>query len=198
MNEKTSEELSFKPRMPGNDPNRLNLLRTFFLSLAFLSVLVTLTYYNFAVPLLLFEMIPDDFSIFFGIFRENSLVGTIMTIDNMLAVILQPYFAALSDRTRSKFGRRMPFIIIGVLVCAFTFAIAPWIKILLGFVLILFFFNLFMSFYRSSALVLLADYTPEKVRSAGSGLQQFIANFGTIIAFLVMPISGLIIPQVQE
>ena len=115
--------VKLKPRMSPNKPTELNLKRTIFISFGFLSVLTALTYYNFAVPLILGEMIPDNY--IFIIFAKNTVIGSIMTIDNILAVMLQPYFGALSDRTQSKFGRRMPYIILGILGCAFTFAIAP-------------------------------------------------------------------------
>ncbi len=173
----------FKPRMSPNTPTELNLKRTIFISFGFLSVLTALTYYNFAVPLILADMIPNEF--IFIVFAKNTIIGSIMTIDNILAVLLQPYFGALSDRTQSKFGRRMPYIIVGILGCAFTFAIAPWIKALLGFILILFIFNLLMALHRTPALTLLADYTPDQVRSTGSAIQQFVSNMGTIIAFLI-------------
>ncbi|MFX0064698.1 MAG: MFS transporter [Candidatus Hermodarchaeota archaeon] len=197
----SSDEPIFTPRMQANDPNRLNLLRTVLLSLGFLSVLSALTYYNFEVPLLLFKLIPDDFT-WLGIFSQNTLVGTIMVIDNVLAVMLQPYFGSLSDRTKSKFGRRMPYIIIGTFVCGLMFTIAPWIQImpfewiqiLAGLVAILFVFNLFMAFFRTPSLSLLADYTPDTVRSAGSAIQQFVSNLGTIIAFLIPTLVAFLQP----
>ncbi|MHA1258577.1 MAG: MFS transporter [Candidatus Heimdallarchaeaceae archaeon] len=199
------EETSFKPRMAPNDPNKLNIRRTLFLSFGFLSVLVVLTYYNIAVPIILYDVIPEDFSWIHGIINVDVLVGILMTLDNILAVTLQPYFASLSDRTRSKFGRRMPYIIIGITGCALFFGFAPlihnfkgiisWIEILIGFVSLLFMYNLFMSFYRSPGLAILADYTPDKQRSVASGIQQFIANIGTIFAFILSSIIGLFVSK---
>lgn len=189
------EQALFAPRMSPNIPDKLNLKRTLLISLGFLSVLIALSYYNFMVPLLLYDMIPEDFKFFF--IGQNILVGGIMTIDNILAVALQPYFAALSDRTESKFGRRMPFIIVGVLSCAFFFAVAPWIRLLVGFIIVLFFFNIFMSFYRSTTLALMADYTPDKVRPTASGIQQLIANTGASVAFLLPGLIGFLAPNLD-
>ncbi len=115
-------------------------------------------------------------------------------LDNILALLLQPYFSALSDRARSKHGRRMPFIIIGVLASAFFFMVTPFFKVLLGLIAILFFFNVAMAFYRSAALTLMADYTPDAVRSKGSGLQQLVANGGAILAFLLPTLIGIVRP----
>jgi Na+/melibiose symporter-like transporter len=174
--------------MAPNKPNQLNIKRTLLLSLGFMSVLAGLGYYNLAVPLLLgdidYGLVPKDILVF-GMFGQQTVIGAILVLDNILALLLQPYFAALSDRAQSRFGRRMPFIVLGVLSAAFFFIITPIFKVLIGLIAILFFFNIAMAFYRSAALTLLADYTPDSVRSKGSGIQQLVANGGAIIAFLL-------------
>lgn len=187
----------YQPRMTPNKPNQLNIKRTLLLSLGFMSVLAGLGYYNLAVPLLLgdieYGLVPKDI-LLFGAFGQQTVIGAILVLDNILALLLQPYFAALSDRAQSKFGRRMPFIVLGVLSAAFFFVITPLFKVLLGLIAILFFFNIAMAFYRSAALTLLADYTPDAVRSKGSGIQQLVANGGAIFAFLLPTLIGLVRP----
>lgn len=186
------EIIVFEPRMEANIPGKLNVGRTILLSFAFLSALAALTYYNISVPIILESLVPVDF-LFLGFIPQMTFINILMTIDNILAVTLQPFFATLSDRTKSKLGRRMPYIIIGVIGCAIFFGVAPWIEVLAGFVGMLFCYNIFMAFYRSPALALVADYTEEKLRSSASGLQQLIANIGTIVAFGVPIIIGFFI-----
>jgi len=187
----------YQPRMTPNKPDQLNIKRTLLLSLGFMSVLAGLGYYNLAVPLLLgdieFGLVPKDI-LLFGVFGQQTVIGAILVLDNILALLLQPYFAALSDRAQSRFGRRMPFIVLGVLSAAFFFVITPLFKVLLGLIAILFFFNVAMAFYRSAALTLLADYTPDAMRSKGSGIQQLVANGGAIFAFLLPTLIGVIRP----
>ena len=194
-------EASYQPRMNPNKPDELNIKRTIFLSLGFMSVLAGLGYYNLAVPLLLgdleYGLVPKDI-LLFGIFGQQTVIGAILVLDNILALLLQPYFAALSDRAKSKYGRRMPFIIIGVLSAAFFFIVTPLFRVLLGLIAILFLFNVAMAFYRSAALTLLADYTPDPVRSKGSGLQQLIANGGAIFAFLLPTFIGIFRPGISQ
>jgi len=191
----------YQPRMTPNEPDKLNIKRTIFLSLAFMSVLAGLAYYNLAVPLLLgdaqYGLVPEDL-LLFGVLGQQTVIGAILVLDNILALLLQPYFAALSDRARSKLGRRMPFILIGGISAAFFFMVTPLFKVLLGLVAILFFFNVAMAFYRSAALTLLADYTPDAVRSKGSGLQQLIANSGAIFAFLLPTLIALLRPGISN
>ena len=64
----STAEVQYQPRMPPNEPDKLNVKRTVFLSLAFMSVLAGLGYYNLAVPLLLgdseFGLVPKDILLF--------------------------------------------------------------------------------------------------------------------------------------
>ena len=77
----TFEDTSaLKPRMTPNSPDKLNTRRTVLISLAFLSVLVVLTYYNLAVPILLENLIPEGFSTLGGLVKEKTFIGILMTI----------------------------------------------------------------------------------------------------------------------
>ena len=48
-----------------------------------------------------------------------------MALDNVLAVILLPIFGSLSDKTHSRFGRRMPYIFVGMILSAIVFPLIP-------------------------------------------------------------------------
>jgi MFS family permease len=50
--------------------------------------------------------------IFLGRYVSSmTLIGLIMTLDNIFALFLIPLSSVISDRTRAGIGRRMPFII---------------------------------------------------------------------------------------
>lgn len=176
---------NYEPRMKPNQPNKLNLGRTILISLSFFTVLLAWTYFNFKVPLLLEEAIPDQVG-------RDTIIGVIMALDNIVAVFLQPVFGNLSDRTRSKFGRRMPYIFVGTAFSALLFMILPFARIAFGLALIIFLFDIFMSSFRSVAIAILPDYTRDEVRSKASGIQQFVSNLGGVIAFVIQPIVGMI------
>ena len=46
----------------------------------------------------------------------NYIIGVIMALDNVVAIIIMPIVGKLSDKTSSKLGKRMPYIIIGMLL----------------------------------------------------------------------------------
>ena len=87
---------------------KLNTKRTLLVGLAFLSISAFWQLYDAVVPLILkntFDM-PDGIS------------GVIMALDNVLAVFLLPFFGSLSDKCRSRHGKRTPFIFIGTTLAA--------------------------------------------------------------------------------
>ncbi|MFA5007348.1 MAG: MFS transporter, partial [Candidatus Izemoplasmatales bacterium] len=47
--------------------------------------------------------------------------GVIMALDNVLAIFLLPLFGGLSDKTKTRYGRRTPYIVFGTIVAAFAF-----------------------------------------------------------------------------
>lgn len=161
--------------MEPNPPNRFKLGRTILLSFAFAIVLLLWNYFNFEVPLLLEEFLPG----------QQSLIGLIMAVDNIVAVLLQPVFGNWSDRTKSRFGRRMPFIFAGTVISAILFVFFPFARHIWGLVGIIFAFDLAMALYRSASVAIVADYNLDKFRAKASGLQQFISNFGGVISFIL-------------
>jgi MFS family permease len=176
---------TFEPRMKPTDPETINVKRTIIISFSFLTVLLAWSFFNFKVPLLLNDVLGNN------PFRDI-IKGVIMAMDNLIAVILQPFFGDLSDRTKSKYGRRMPYIIMGTVLSAVFFIFIPWMRILIGLVLIIFLFDLAMSIYRTASIAILPDYTSEKVYSKASAIQQFIANMGGLVGFLIPVIIGFI------
>ena len=48
--------------------------------------------------------------------NRNTALGTINTAGLLIAMLVQPAMGLLSDRSISRFGRRRPFIFVGVLL----------------------------------------------------------------------------------
>ena len=90
---------------------KLNYKRTIFVGFAFFLICAFWQAYDNTIPLILTNK--------FGMSQTWS--GLIMAIDNILALFMLPLFGAISDKTKSKMGRRTPFILFGtvIAVCAF-------------------------------------------------------------------------------
>ena len=87
---------------------KLNYKRTILVGFAFFLISLFWQAYDSTIPLLLTNK--------FGM--SQGLSGIIMAIDNVLALFLLPMFGSFSDKCKSKFGKRTPFIVIGTIVAA--------------------------------------------------------------------------------
>ncbi len=66
-----------------------------------------------------YDTIPITLTNKFGMSQTAS--GFIMTLDNILALFMLPLFGAISDKCRSKHGKRKPFILLGTVVAVVAF-----------------------------------------------------------------------------
>ena len=98
--------------------HKLDYPRTFTLGLGFFAISLSWALYNAFVPVFLDNVLADTA-------LKGTLIGFIMTFDNIAAVTLQPYFGAASDRTWNRYGRRMPYILVGMPLGALFFALIP-------------------------------------------------------------------------
>lgn len=129
--------------------------------------------------------LPD----FLGRFLSSkTLIAFIMTIDNILQLILIPLVAVWSDRTRTRLGRRMPFIIVMLPASAALFGLIPWSAgvSLVAILIIVFFFNIFKTSVRGPVVALMPDTIPGEYRSEANGVINTMGGIGTILSTLVL------------
>ena len=87
---------------------KLNYKRTILVGFAFFLISAFWQAYDATIPVILTNK--------FGMSQGWS--GVIMALDNILAVFMLPIFGAISDKCRSKHGKRTPFITIGTIIAA--------------------------------------------------------------------------------
>lgn len=87
---------------------KLNYKRTIFVGFAFFLIMAFWQAYDATIPVILTNK--------FGMSQGWS--GLIMALDNILALFMLPLFGALSDKCRSKSGKRTPFIVVGTIIAA--------------------------------------------------------------------------------
>ena len=128
-----------------NKPLKLNIKRTMWIGLAFFGILLVWQLYNsYCSPMLSFLFVKHDYAALIvgyenldlkellarGIITQAQYldvqwkVGIIMALDNIAALFIMPLFGWFSDKTKSKLGKRMPYIIIGSVVTAIAFTVA--------------------------------------------------------------------------
>ena len=164
---------------------KLNNKRTILVGLAILSISAFWQMYDSVMTLILT-----------GTFQLNETVsGAIMAADNVLALFLLPLFGAISDRTETRIGRRMPFILGGTAAAVVLmnllplldnrYAAAPSPVTLAGFVAVLALLLVAMGTYRSPAVALMPDVTPKPLRSKGNAIINLMGAVGGILYLAV-------------
>jgi len=116
------------------------------------------------------------------------LRNSIMTIDNVFALFLIPIVSAWSDRTRTRLGRRMPFILATLPLSAVFFSILPFaasasLAALLGLIVAL---NLFKQGARGPIVALMPDIVPGEFRSEANGVINMAGAAAGILATIVL------------
>ncbi len=160
---------------------KLNYKRTFIVGLAFLSICAFWQMYDNIVPLIL----TNTFHL------NETLSGAIMAADNILALFLLPIFGSLSDKTDTKIGKRMPYILFGTGLAVILMNILPLIDNsyyqehsnfkVVSFVIVLGLLLIAMGTYRSPAVALMPDVTPKPLRSKANSIINLMGAVGGII-----------------
>lgn len=160
---------------------KLNNKRTILVGLAFLSICAFWQMYDNVIPLILTKTFH----------MNETYSGAIMAADNILALFLLPFFGSLSDRTSTKLGKRMPFILFGT-GCAVilmnllplldnSYAAEPSPLKLASFVIVLALLLIAMGTYRSPAVALMPDVTPKPLRSRANAIINLMGAVGGVL-----------------
>lgn len=152
---------------------KLDIKKTFLLGLGFFSVSLVWPLYNVYVPIFLRDFLDSQFQI-----------NAIMTLDNLLAVSLIPFIASLSDRTTTRFGRRMPFLMIGIPISAIAFVFLPNYTSFLSFMVIITVLNFSMAIFRAPTVALMPDITPAPLRSKANGIINFMGGLASVFVLI--------------
>lgn len=134
----------------------------------------------------LMDILYDTYvPIFLGTYiTKNVTIGALMTLDNILAVFLIPIVSLWSDNTRTRIGRRMPFIIVLLPLSALFFAMIPYAtaRSLGALLLIIFGLNIVKQASRGPVVALMPDTIPGEYRSEANGIINTMGALGAIIS----------------
>ena len=113
------------------------------------------------------------------------LTGLLSSTRSVEGAIIQPTVGALSDRTRTRLGRRRPFIAVGIPLSAVFFLVAATQRDVLGLTIGIFLFSIFFNAAADPYVALLADTTAEGERGILQGVSSAI-QLGSQVAFLLL------------
>ena len=181
--------------------SKLDYKKTFLIGFGFFGISVAWTLYNAYVPIYLQSGSPTfnaPGEVGFGL--GAGMTGVIMTLDNIAAFFLLPLIGLWSDRVWTRFGRRMPFILVLAPIAIVAFILIPvTVQMIppelsgqvdqLGTPLALFMiaigvFLTAMACFRTPVVALMPDLTPSPLRSQANGVINLMGGVGTLIATL--------------
>jgi MFS family permease len=185
---------------------KLNWKFTFFIGLGFFGIEILWRLYNNFVPLYL-----QSGNAVFDAHHANPIrgfglntfqTGIVMGLDNLAALFLLPIVGAISDRTFTKIGRRMPFILTFAPIAAISFALIPLAPTLISaetngslgsmrglFALFMFtiaIMLLAMAAFRTPVVSLMPDLTPSPLRSKANGVINLMGGLAGVVGTLAL------------
>ena len=172
---------------------KLNYGHTMLVGFGFMAVQIAWIIYNAYVPLILKEN-----STIANLAWSSTAVGIIMVIDNVFGVIFQPLFGRISDRTHTRFGKRTPYLMFGIPLCALLFLFIPRIEMLGILMIDVIVFNFIMSIWRSPVVAMMPDATPSALRGEGNAVINIMGGIGVVLGTVAGKIVGFIIPGATE
>ena len=173
---------------------RFSYGKTFLIGFGFLGISIVWPIFNQFVPIFLQagnpeftqqllaegRAVPDVAG--FGL--SPTLALFIMTWDNLINIFVQPWVGARSDRTWTRFGRRKPWILIGLPIAVIGFTLLPFAPTALAIAAFVLITNFGMALFRSPTVAWLGDLFLPDDRSKANGIINLMGGVGSLIAFL--------------
>ncbi|MGY1804428.1 MFS transporter [Blastococcus sp. SYSU D00922] len=147
---------------------------TFYVALAVFAQESTWNFYDNRVPELLRELVPSA-----------AVIGLLMGMDNLLGIVIQPWIGNRSDNTRTRWGRRIPYLAVMMPVAALLFLLIPHAPSLGWLIVVIFAYALVMNSFKPISESLMPDFIEPARRSRANAAVKIASALTTIVAALV-------------
>lgn len=148
---------------------------TFLVALAVFAQESTWNFYESQVPPLLREHIGSA-----------AVVGVLMGMDNLLGIFVQPWIGNRSDRTRTAWGRRIPYLVVGMPIAAALFVVIPHTAASLPLLItVIFAYALVANTFKPVAEALVPDFIAPERRGRANAAVKIATSLTAIVAALI-------------
>ncbi len=109
----------------------------------------------------------------------------------LMGIIVQPIIGSLSDRTWTRFGRRIPYLFLGSLIAVLVMVLLPnasqfttYIPAMLFGVIALMLLDTSINMAMQPFKMLVGDMVNERQKGLAYSIQSFLCNAGSLVGFL--------------
>jgi len=176
-----------------SEKKKFDYAKTFIVGFGFLGISIIWPIFNQFIPIFLQAGNPEferqlleagrEIPTVVGFGLTPALALFIMTWDNLLNVFVQPWVGAKSDATWNRFGRRKPWILLGLPIAAIGFVLIPFAQTAFAIAIFILITNFGMALFRSPTVAWLGDLFPADDRSKANGIINLMGGVGGLIAF---------------
>ncbi|MBP9040618.1 MAG: MFS transporter [Anaerolineaceae bacterium] len=162
--------------------------RTFLVGFGFFGISILWPIFNQWVPLIL-QVGNPEFSTsvanFKGFGLGPALAMFIMTWDNIINIFVQPWVGNRSDHTWNRFGRRKPWILLGLPIALLGFVSIPLAQSVLAVAVFILVTNLGMALFRSPVVAWLGDLFKPQERSKANGVINLMGGAAGVLSYVL-------------
>lgn len=162
--------------------------RTFLVGFGFFGISILWPIFNQWVPLILQAGNPEfttSITNFVGFGLGPAMAMFIMTWDNIINIFVQPWVGNRSDHTWNRFGRRKPWILLGLPIALVGFISIPLAQSVLAVAVFILVTNLGMALFRSPVVSWLGDLFQPEQRSKANGVINLMGGAAGVISYVL-------------
>jgi len=162
--------------------------RTFLVGFGFFGISILWPIFNQWVPLILqvgnpgFQTTVKDFT---GFALGPAMAMFIMTWDNIINIFVQPWVGNRSDSTWNRFGRRKPWILLGLPIALVGFISIPLAQSILAVAAFILVTNFGMALFRSPVVAWLGDLFKPDERSKANGVINLMGGAAGVLSYVL-------------
>jgi len=162
--------------------------RTFLVGFGFFGISILWPIFNQWVPLILQVGNPEFESKvvnFVGFGLGPALAMFIMTWDNIINIFVQPWVGNRSDHTWNRFGRRKPWVLLGLPIALLGFLSIPMAQTVLAVAVFILVTNFGMALFRSPVVAWLGDLFQPQERSKANGVINLMGGAAGVLSYVL-------------
>ena len=162
--------------------------RTFLVGFGFFGISILWPIFNQWVPLILQAGNPEfktSIANFVGFGVGPALAMFIMTWDNIINIFVQPWVGNRSDHTWNRFGRRKPWILLGLPIALVGFISIPLAKSVIAVAVFILVTNFGMALFRSPVVSWLGDLFLPEQRSKANGVINLMGGAAGVLSYVL-------------